>query len=171
MSINTLKFKTSDMRFGITISGMLIDKILKYCKETEDIETGGILVGYYNKKHDWAIVTDISGPPENSKRTSVSFSRGVKGIQKWLNVIWSVHRHYYLGEWHYHPFARPDASLVDTKQMKEHSENDPLKCPEPIMLIFGGDPNDLWKMKAYIYPKGEKLYIMDRCEPMSSGTC
>jgi integrative and conjugative element protein (TIGR02256 family) len=145
-----------------------MDKILKLCMEAGNAETGGILVGHYTEKHDWAIVTDVSGAPKDSKRARASFIRGVRGLQKWFNHIWGSNRHYYLGEWHYHPFASPEASSVDAHQLKEHSENAPLRCPEPVMIIVGGNPNGSWEARAYVHPRGEDLCAMDRCEPMSS---
>ncbi|MFH1739504.1 MAG: Mov34/MPN/PAD-1 family protein [bacterium] len=162
MIVTALKVRTADARFGLSINESIMDKILKLCREAANAETGGILVGHYTQNHDWAIVTDISGPPKDSGRAHASFIRGVKGLQKWLNHIWGSNRQYYLGEWHYHPFANAEASSVDTKQLKEHSENGPLMCPEPVMLIVGGNPNGLWEAKAYVYPKSKGLCAMDK---------
>ncbi len=161
MSVRDLKFRTPDMRFGLSVDETIMTKMLALCGKAGNAETGGILVGYYTKKRDWAIVTDFSGPPSDSKRSCASFNRGVQGLKKWLNHIWRGKRHYYLGEWHYHPFASPEASYVDAKQLREHSENGPLVCPEPIMMIVGGNPNGAWEVKAYVYPKGTELLHMD----------
>jgi len=163
MSADAIKFRTQDKRYGLSLDDAIMTKMLTLCKETANVETGGILVGYYTNNHEWAIVSDVSGPPIGSKRAFSSFVRGIKGLQQWLNDMWdSTNRHYYLGEWHYHPFATPAASYVDVKQIKEHAENGPLNCPEPIMLIVGGNPNNLFDMRAYIYPKGERLYEMEK---------
>ena len=161
-------FRTPDVRFGISIDEMIMHNMLTLCRDAGDSETGGILVGNYTKKHDWAIVTDLSGPPADSKRSRVSFNRGVQGLQNWLNQIWRGKRHYYLGEWHYHPFACPEASGVDAKQLQEHSENRLLLCPEPIMLIIGGNPSGSWQAKAYICPKGRGLCPMNECFSVQS---
>ncbi len=83
----TLRFRTPDMRFGLIVDATITGKILMLCRESGRVETGGILVGYYTEKHDWAIVTDVSGPPVDSKRGYVFFNRGVQGLQKWLNQI------------------------------------------------------------------------------------
>lgn len=160
MRLGALKFVTTDLRYGVSIDESMVKKILMLCREAADTETGGILVGYYEENLAWAVVTDISGPPEDSRRTRGSLLRGVKGLQKWLNYVWRSKRHYYLGEWHYHPFASPDASRVDVQQLKENSENRTLVCPEPVMLIVGGNPKIVWKAKCYVYPKGKGLCIM-----------
>jgi integrative and conjugative element protein (TIGR02256 family) len=169
MSARPLKFRTPDVQFGLSVDETMMDKILKLYSKAGNAETGGILVGHYTKRHDWAIVTDVSGPPDDSKRGRASFYRGIKGLQTWLNQIWGSKRHYYLGEWHYHPFASLEASSIDERQLQEHSENGPLVCPEPVMLIVGGNPNGAWEAKAYVYPKGRKLLPMDHLETDVAG--
>ncbi len=160
MNPRDLKFRTRDMRFGLSLDESVVRKILLLCRQSEGVETGGILVGHYSKNHDWATVTDLSGPPADSRQGRAFFHRGVKGLQKWINELWSMKQRYFLGEWHYHPFASPEASADDERQMKDHSENIQLMCPEPIMLIVGGNPNGLWLTKAYVFPKGTSLCLM-----------
>ena len=46
---------------------------------------------------------------------------------------------YYLGEWHYHPKASPLPSSTDVNQMFRFANSSDLKCPEPILVIFGED--------------------------------
>lgn len=142
----------------------MMEKIIDLCRENTEVETGGILIGQYSTNHDLAIVTDISGPPKDSSRAYTTFSRGIKGLQKWLNQIWKSRHHYYLGEWHYHPHASPAASSQDVKQLKEHSENKTLMCPEPIMVIVGGDPHGLWTVGAYVFPKNKNILTMQNVE-------
>jgi len=166
MNVAPLKFKTLDGVFSLSVDYSIVEKILNLCKIAPNVETGGILVGQYNTDHDAALVTDISGPPEDSRKTHSTFFRGVKGLQIWLNHIWRSNREYYLGEWHYHPFASAEASSVDIHQLKENSENGPLVCPEPVLLIIGGDPNSQWVARAYIYPKGQSLCIIEMLEPI-----
>jgi hypothetical protein len=31
------------------------------------------------------------------------------------------------------------------------------RCPEPVLLIVGGDPPAKWNLKAYVFPKGKCL--------------
>jgi integrative and conjugative element protein (TIGR02256 family) len=157
-----LRFQTSDAQFGLSLGVSTVDKMLKFCESEARTETGGILVGFYTKARDWAIVTDLSGPPDDSKRSRASFDRGTKGLQGWLSHLWNSSRHYYLGEWHFHPCASPEASDVDRRQLKENSENARLVCPEPVMLIVGGDPSSSWEARAYVHPRGKGFLRMDR---------
>ena len=153
-------FSTDDMKYSLTIDGLLMDKLLSLCERSARIETGGILIGYYSPKHDNAIVTDVSSPPPDSERGYTTFVRGIKGLQPWLHKLWTRQRRYYLGEWHFHPFNSPEPSNTDIDQLRKNSETPPLQCPEPVMLIIGGDPKDKWTARAFVAPKGSQVLEM-----------
>ena len=161
-----MKFRTDDGRFGLIIESAIIVRLLQICREAGTVETGGILVGRYTPKHDNAIVTDVSGPPPDSKKQAGGFSRGIKGLQRWLNRLWFGKREYYLGEWHFHPFASAVASGTDMKQLRDFSQDSLLRCPEPVMLIIGGDPSSNWTLNAYVSPKNECVREM---QPVNEG--
>ena len=156
-----MTLRTDDGRFGAVISPAIIDRLLQLCREAGTVETGGILVGRYTPKHDTAIVTDASGPPPDSNRQSRVFFRGIKGLQRLLNRLWFDKGEYYLGEWHFHPWAPANASGTDKDQLRKYSQDELLQCPEPIMLIIGGDPSAEWMLKAYISPRCEEVREME----------
>ena len=161
-----MTLRTDDGRFSAIISPAIIDRLLQLCREAGTVETGGILVGRYTPNHNTAIVTEASGPPSDSRRRAKAFFRGVKGLQAWLSRLWLGRREYYLGEWHFHPFASPVASGTDMEQLRDFSQDAFLRCPEPVMLIIGGDPSSSWTLKAYISPKNERVREM---EPVNEG--
>jgi len=163
-------FCTTDKNYSLTIEGKLMEKLLKICRGSDGKETGGILIGYYNPNHDNAIVTDVSSPPTDSKRGPTSFIRGIRGLQSWLNRLWKRQRHYYLGEWHFHPFADPTPSMTDIGQLKKFSKTPSLRCPEPVMLIIGDDPNRKWTAKAFVSPRESTLLEMMQSNEESSHT-
>jgi integrative and conjugative element protein (TIGR02256 family) len=163
-------FSTDNMKYSLTIDGLLMDRLLLLCKESDGIETGGILVGYYTPKHDNAIVTDISSAPPDSERGRASFVRGTKGLQPWLHRLWTRQRRYYLGEWHFHPFNSPEPSNTDIHQLRKNSDTPPLRCPEPVMLIIGGDPKDKWTARAFVAPKGSQVLKMRVSEEIMQET-
>jgi integrative and conjugative element protein (TIGR02256 family) len=149
---------SEDAKYGLRIPSKMIEKMLKFCRETKGIETGGIMVGYYNVKRDCAIVIDCSGPPNDSKRSKNYFHRGIYGLQKWIDKLWELRqRRYYIGEWHFHPFSDPDPSGVDVSQIKENAENNLYQCPEPIMFILGGSPSKNWTCKSFVYVRNVGL--------------
>ncbi len=159
MGDSYLMFSTKDGLYKLILSHNIKDKMIYVCQKAVEYETGGILVGIYNKEHDTAIIEDISGPTSDSVQTKTEFLRGLDGLQKWLNHLWRrKRRNYYLGEWHYHPYADPRASVVDKIQMQNISINPQTKCPEPVMIIIGGNIlAENWDIKAYVCPKRESL--------------
>lgn len=143
---------SKDRKFGLSLKESLMLEGLKECTDSGFHETGGILVGYYTPAHDCAIVTILSGPPEDSIRGPRLFIRGTKGVQRWISHLWRKQRHFYLGEWHYHPGGAPDPSQDDREQMQKFSKDRKLKCPEPILLIIGGNPKGAWTVNAHVFP-------------------
>ena len=143
---------SSDRKFGLSLEESLLLEGLKECVDSASQETGGILVGYYTPAHDCAVVTALTRPPEDSVRGPRLFERGTKGIQRWISRLWRAQRHFYLGEWHFHPGGAPVPSPDDREQMQRLSKDKKLKCPEPILLIIGGPPKDAWTANAYVFP-------------------
>jgi hypothetical protein len=99
-------------------------------------------------------VTDVSLSPSDSIHGRFWFYRGINGLQNWLNRLWR-RREYYLGEWHFHPSASAVSSPKDRTQMKKIATSQKYHCPEPILLIIGGNPNGNWLMHAYRCDKGK----------------
>lgn len=146
---------SKDRRFGLSLKESLLLEGLKECTDSDSQETGGILVGYYTPAHDCAVITALGGPPEDSIRGPRLFERGTKGIHRWISRLWREQRHFYLGEWHFHPGGSPVPSQDDREQMHKFSKDRKLKCPEPILLIIGGNPKGAWSANAYVYPANQ----------------
>jgi integrative and conjugative element protein (TIGR02256 family) len=147
-----------DNRYGLRVPSRILEKMLVFCRMAEGMETGGILVGYYNRAHDCAIVTDSSAAPEDSFCGRRSFWRGISGLQMWLLFLWNrTRRRYYLGEWHFHPRASPEPSSTDVAQMKQNARDPSYNCPEPILLLLAGDPNRNWSVRSFICIRGNDI--------------
>jgi hypothetical protein len=90
----------------------------------------------------------------------------VSGVERWLAKLWSApQRTYYLGEWHFHPYASPEASATDAAQMRTIATSAGYRCPEPLLLVLGGDPNGDWKLRAYVFPAGSTMVTMRDAVP------
>jgi integrative and conjugative element protein (TIGR02256 family) len=150
-----LHFISEDGLFEILLGGEQLDVIVKFCVASGTNETGGILVGKYDRYHKRACISNVSDAPDDSQRGRFTFLRGVRGLQGWLNLLWSKKQGYYLGEWHFHPFAPPEPSSTDLTQMQNLAEDGGHHCPEPIMLILGGNPKGSWTMRAFVFPRGK----------------
>ena len=157
--ISNSLFCSFDNRYSVAIGKTQIQKILSLCCAINRSETGGILIGHYSSKHDCAHIKTIVGPAQDSIHKRTSFLRGVSGLQTKIDLFWNRYRHYYLGEWHFHPFASSKASAQDIQQMTSIALSSDYNCPEPILLIVGGDPSASFTISAYAFPKGQLVEL------------
>ncbi|MNL67941.1 hypothetical protein D3C87_1925910 [compost metagenome] len=47
-------------------------------------------------------------------------------------------------------------SSIDVKQMNAISTNQLMNCPEPIMIIIGGDPKQKYSVSVSLFMKGKE---------------
>lgn len=160
--MSELVFCNNDGLFGLKIPMKIIQQILDICKASNGNETGGLLAGCYTKDLKWAVVVNIIGPPEDSKMGRTWFERGRVGVSEWLARLWENEKHYYLGEWHFHPYESSELSPCDEKQMNDFSKIRTLRCPEPVMLIIGGDPSKQPSFSSYVFPNKKGKIKMER---------
>lgn len=99
----------------------------------------GVLFCEYTVSLQKAIITELSDAPIDSKAGYNWFYRGIKGLKRLLADKWTKRGEYYLGEWHLHPNSSPNPSIIDIRQMKMNARNKEFNCPEPILLIIGGN--------------------------------
>ena len=126
---------------AVELSEEAAAQIISACQRAGRIETGGILIGHYNARHDTAVIVEALSQPEDSHAGPSWFQRGIAGVEAALRARWSrTPRLYYLGEWHYHPKASADPSGADLQQMAAIAGDRGYRCPEPILMILGGDP-------------------------------
>ncbi len=150
-----LEFRSADARFHVHVPAATVRRLLYLCCSSGTRETGGILVGRYSATLDCARVSAASGPPTDSIRGPSSFQRGTRGLQTWLEHWWGSRGDHYLGEWHFHPYALPVPSSTDLQQLQRIARTADYRCPEPILLIVGGDPAGKWSISAHIVPRGQ----------------
>ncbi|MFX3637334.1 MAG: Mov34/MPN/PAD-1 family protein [Candidatus Pristimantibacillus sp.] len=146
--------------YKVVFESRFIQQILQYCQKKMPLETGGILVGKYTEDGCSAEITFITGPPSDSKHTRQSFYRGTKELNLWLTDSWSKGE-YYLGEWHFHPNSSSNPSYVDKRQMKLISTDSNYNCPEPILLIIGGDPKKIWTSSCFVFPRKKSIIMLN----------
>jgi integrative and conjugative element protein (TIGR02256 family) len=148
-----LEFWSTDDLFGLRVTQIEVKKVRQLCERSLPNETGGILLGHYSVAHDCALVTTVTGAPTDSHSGRTWFIRGVRGLQRTIDRLWNGQHRYYLGEWHFHPMEAPKLSPRDIQQMQEISQSEQYHCPEPVLLIIGGDPKGQWSAGAYIFPR------------------
>ena len=160
--------RSADGRFSLEVPGQIIDEMLERCGRSFPMETGGILVGYYSDDSRFAHVTDLVPAPSDSTSNRFSFQRGVRGVQKFLNQMWLRSR-YYLGEWHFHPDGSASPSGTDADQMKSIAYAGSYHCPEPVLLILGGNPPQRFTIESYVYLRGASDPVVLEPEPVEIG--
>lgn len=146
-------FSSVDATFSLKLSAEHLNNMLAICKKARSTETGGILIGYYTETHDCAVVTKVLGPPSDSRASRATFFRGVAGLTRRLRKLWERPHHYYLGEWHFHPYTASEPSGIDHKQMLEIAWSTTYHCPEPVLIVLGGDPNGTFSLSVRVFPK------------------
>lgn len=122
-------------KITVSISTNVLNKAIQMCDESADFETGGIILGYYSLDLSEVVITELVGPPLDSKFGRTWFIRGIQGLKRRIIDKWKINE-YYLGEWHFHPTGSSLPSCVDNKQLIMISRSEKFKCPEPIMLIL-----------------------------------
>jgi integrative and conjugative element protein (TIGR02256 family) len=156
-----IHFRSACGRYGVSFQHALLVKLLHECRQAGHNETGGILWGKYNANLDDAAITDFSPAPSDSRRGRFSFERGIAGLQTRVRLLWKKNdREYYLGEWHFHPFASSAASSTDCQQMFAHAQDLQLQCPEPIMIIIGGNPSLVWTVNIAVYTRKGEVHVL-----------
>lgn len=168
-----LTFRSTDGRFGLLVPSPEVARMLEVCRVAFPQETGGILIGVYNESLDCAEVRTATGPGRDARAGRTWFERGVAGLQELLRSHWRDRRGYYLGEWHFHPGAAPVPSSRDERSMREFASSPDYRCPEPVLLIIGGNPTGRWTASAAVYRRAAGKVILEpvgndeRCQSRS----
>ncbi len=151
---DAFELRSGSGRFALALGRSQVRALLRLTRNAGSQETGGVLVGRYTDACDRAEVRTVSRPPRDSKAGWCHFERGSAGLEAWLLKLWRASaRTYYLGEWHFHPYASAEASAHDRAQMRAIAQDTRYACPEPVLLILGGDPRTAWQVRAYVFPR------------------
>ena len=159
-----LIFRSPDRRFGLRIGASELRRITRACDRAMPDETGGILMGSYNDALDCAMVKTASQSPDDSRSGRTWFQRGTRGLQAWIDRLWSTRKSYYLGEWHSHPAGRPEPSPDDINQMYGLAASADLHCPEPLLLVIGGAPSTGWEARAFVIVRDGPVVELHRTD-------
>lgn len=152
-----MNWATKQGRYGVKLTDQALAQLLELCRTAGRNEVGGILIGAYDEPHTTAVITKVTGPTADSKQGPFWFHRGIKGLKRILDDLWSREKSYYLGEWHFHPYSSSSASGTDLTSLKSIAINGQYACPEPILLILGGDPSARWNVSVYVVDRHQKV--------------
>jgi hypothetical protein len=139
------RFLAADRSVAVDLERGAVQAMLDMCARAGRLETGGVLVGRYSEFGDRVVVMNVTGSPGDSRHFPFSFIRGIAGLTRRLRHGWDEGV-YYVGEWHFHPFATPKPSGTDIKQIKTFATDSDLRCPRPVLVVLGGDPRAMWSL-------------------------
>jgi len=168
MPSNDLCFRTAERLFEVRLGQNALDQMLDLCRRSGRLETGGVLVGRYSSDHRVAHVEMATGPGSDSRAGGTWLVRGVRGLQNVLDTMWSLKRGYYVGEWHFHPGAAPSPSGRDVAQMRHIAQSDQYQCPEPLLIIIGGDPDGSYSLHAEVHTRSGLRAILNASSDATS---
>jgi integrative and conjugative element protein (TIGR02256 family) len=151
------EYSSQDGAFVVTIRQEVASSLLGQAAHAYPNETGGVLVGHYDDSHHVATVEKLTPKAPDSVAGRSAFLRGAKSIGRFLRRLWDTTnpKLHYLGEWHTHPDGSEVASPTDRCTMRSITDDERALCPEPILLILGGDFKRRLSVGAYVYPRGK----------------
>ena len=126
----------------IAISEEVLKRIATSVFNTAPKETGGIVVGAWDRRLKKGYIVAVLDPPPDSIATTTSFERGSVGVWHSLTHITEVTAANlnYVGEWHTHPPQHgSNPSGDDTLLMQWIDEEVTLSDVPAVMLIAGDD--------------------------------
>lgn len=147
MNRKYMKYGICSENFSVEITEEVCRKFEAYIKGYDyNLESGGILVGVLNPVHNSIVITDITEPYSQDKRTRYRFQRMENGHQEAMNRLWeqSNYKKTYLGEWHTHKQEQPQPSNIDIKNWIKISGKKSNNSERLFFIIVGTKEVGVW---------------------------
>ena len=125
-------------------------------KRGVDVETGGLLFGEMDEHLRVIWVSEVSGPPPDSRHSAREFVCGIEGttalnVEKTKRTRKSVQ---YVGTWHTHPVSEARPSEVDLAAMDLLLTQSPVPV-ERLLLVIIGCPRGKTEVLASVFLRTE----------------
>ncbi|HEY3351713.1 MAG TPA: Mov34/MPN/PAD-1 family protein [Polyangia bacterium] len=167
--MTAVEYASADGRFVVVLQPDIMRRLVAFCAASPNLETGGILIGRYAASLRVAVVTGLSGPPAGSRGSSSTFFRAIGHLQRWLDELWSSRGGYYLGEWHAHPGGSAEPSGIDVHQLSAIANDPGYCCPEPILVVLGGESAVHRTLSVTIFVRGGASVRLHEVRGASTG--
>jgi len=133
--IKYIEFSDSLRRLKIYASA--IKTFRKYRPEKNNLEAGGILLGYVYNKYDEII--KATAPTRLDHQAPFSFIRSKIPAQRKINISWKKSNGYliYLGEWHTHSEIDPIPSSTDIDMIEKTFKETKMEIDFLYLVIIG----------------------------------
>jgi len=125
---------------------MTLEKYIQ--KGSSSVESGGVLIGKENYSNEDIIITHATEPLQEDKQTYNRFYRKDKGHIKYFEDLYESLNGTlrYIGEWHTHPEACPNYSIMDARNWLKIERYGGLKI-DYYHLIIGYEAIRVWKLE------------------------
>ena len=126
----------------IIVKDEVIDNIKKSYWSNLKYETGGILLGKFNRKNKLIEISEVYELKTNLF-SKILYKRNARKAQKIINKRWKETEEIinYIGEWHTHPNMLAHPSGTDINSLKEIHDKVKRVLPGTILIIAGKDEN------------------------------
>lgn len=154
------RYSASDTPVSTRIASAVFESMVVLCHISKAKETGGVLVGKYDKAGIVVEVLEALSPPDDSQRTASTFFRGISGLSEKLTHRWKKSGTHYIGEWHYHPTGDGQPSNQDITQMIEFAKAEDMQSPFPIMVIVFPSDRNQYEIRVFLFTReGQSLEL------------
>ena len=146
----------------VKIAPQALAQLHGWVRQSEEVngplmETGGHLFGERNDAAQVIWVTEVSGPPPDSKASSNGFVCGIEGVAEASEdkSYYSAGSIRFVGMWHTHPKTSPKPSDTDCRSMREIVDSPALSCPRSLLLIIGTTPlQESFRASGLLFSRG-----------------
>ena len=123
----------------------------------QSVETGGHLFGERNDVAKVIWVSDVSGPPPDSKASPGGFICGVEGVVELAEQRSRFSRRSvkFVGMWHTHPNGTPNPSPKDRDAMHGIVNDPRFSCPRSLLFIVGTGQQDFFQAAAFLFSRNQ----------------
>ena len=121
-----------------------------------EAETGGHLFGERDDATKVLWVSEVTGPPPDSRASASEFVCGVKGVEAVTKQKDECSRGSVslIGMWHTHPNGNPTPSITDYDGMLSIVQNPDFSCARSILLVIGPNSDGPASVAGALFSRG-----------------
>lgn len=139
----------NNKQWQIRVKDAVRNQLMQYLHQSDQNETGGLLIGQINSKKKIVYITRILPAPPDSTCGPYAFERGVLDVPEEVTKIAQLSGDMinYVGEWHTHPNGGKNLSAIDCDTVRKiKSVLDAVSRPTLIMIVTKN------RLYPYIFP-------------------
>ncbi|MDT8389183.1 MAG: Mov34/MPN/PAD-1 family protein [Lentisphaeria bacterium] len=128
------------------------------------LETGGLLAGYFSADNSEVVVTKIVTAGPNAVHGIYSYVPDYEADREAIGKIYDETDglESYLGDWHSHPIGGAYLSWRDRRALKNIARFEGNFVESPVMLIIGLDLDDIPYWKAWRIFRNPGSFLISR---------